>query len=182
MAGCSKQIFVWNTLLRVLPPGRDIVKHILWGVIRVFLSLLSLLLRQLVDKNLYHAQVTQVIQGCSLIYDVSLLLFEFTRLTKFIRPGCGAVQICRQMPAFRENFLLPSSVYKRSDKITGFGDLTPCILVEKYDCFDRNSCHRLYRYTLKMEAVGSPTVLIVRLSTKVRDVNLQPRIILFALL
>jgi hypothetical protein len=45
MAGCSKQIFVWNTLLRVLPPGRDIVKHILWGVIRVFLSLLSLLLR-----------------------------------------------------------------------------------------------------------------------------------------
>jgi len=86
------------------------------------------------------------------------------------------------MPAFRKNLLLPSSVCKRNDKVTGFGDLTPCGLVEKYECFVRNCCHRLYHYTLKMEAVGSSTILIVHLSPKIRDVTLSQRIFLLALL
>lgn len=103
-------------------------------------------------------------------------------LTKLILPGCDAVQIGSQMPSFRKNLLLPSSVCKRSDKVTAFGDLTPCGLVEKYECFDRNCCHLLDHYTLKMEAVGSSTISIVRLSTKMRNVTLQQRIFLLALL
>ena len=65
----------------------SILKHILWNVIRLFLSLLSSVLRQLDDKYLYHAQVTQVIQGCSLIYDVLLPHFVFRRSNKINTSG-----------------------------------------------------------------------------------------------
>lgn len=65
----------------------SILKHILWNVIRIFLSLLSSLLRQLDDKYLYHGQVTQKIQGFSLIYYVLLSLFEFRRYNKITTSG-----------------------------------------------------------------------------------------------